>query len=182
MNVIKHGPYTAAMRTLGSVPPEGSTLDSSNLLTEAVTAGQRLFAGQPVVIKDGVAFSANHAAVTAAVVDPFLSVGVDEGERFWCLYLPAPLKEDENETRCWLSEFCNEMELDYYGLLEMVNGLLSGEPNGLVGYSGSWHVVQGRVYLDDEQGGSIPLDERFWRAVEIVTGKTLPDWVHASVD
>jgi len=184
MSMKHRTPYTTAMKTLGTIPPDDAHHDVIRLFAEPMTAGQDLWPGQPVVVKEGVAFSANDDAPVVSVADPFLRETIKEGDRFWCVFPPVKLSEKEHEARRCLFHFCRGNGLDYYGLWEMVEEINAGQRQGLVGDEGRWYLDNyddawglPRQYLrvlgEDEAECNFP--DEFWDYVEVVTGKAIPE-------
>lgn len=78
---------TDALETLGTILSDKERRDAIHLAVEPVVAGSVLLPGQHVSVKDGVAYPAP-AHRGLGIVDPFLTRGVEQGERFWFVMYP----------------------------------------------------------------------------------------------
>ena len=76
---------TDALETLGTIHVKEERRDAIHLAVLPAKAGHRLVAGDPISIRDGVATG---DASGLAIVDPFLSVDVRPGEKFWAVLRP----------------------------------------------------------------------------------------------
>lgn len=88
----KRSVSTDALETLGKIHTRQEYRDAIHLAVEPVEAGENLFPGTHVYIKDGkafnVGFSQTDALRAVGIVDPFISVKVEQGQRFWLVIYP----------------------------------------------------------------------------------------------
>ncbi len=72
---------------LGSLITDGELRrDAIHIAVAPVTAGERLLPAQPVGILDPL--RAHGGPPSVGIVDPFLSVAVEPGQRFWLVLFP----------------------------------------------------------------------------------------------
>jgi hypothetical protein len=96
MTADKRSTHTDALETLGFVLfPEQGERDAIHLAVEPAIAGHKLSSGEHIGIKDGKAVShhykRNQDVKLLGIVDPFLTRGVEEGERFWLVVYPRQI-------------------------------------------------------------------------------------------
>ena len=88
----KHTPSTDALGTLGSIIDEGEKRDAIHLAVEPAIAGQLLSAGQHVRFDPDTSIAmADTSGEGVGIVDPFLTVTVGKGERFWLVVYPRQI-------------------------------------------------------------------------------------------
>jgi len=81
---------TDALETLGMIHDRIEKRDAIHLAVEPVTAARSLSPGDHVGVKDGVACSSYTPHV--GIVDPFLSDGPMNGQRFWLVLYPRTIE------------------------------------------------------------------------------------------
>lgn len=96
----KRSVHTDALATLGTILDETAARDAIHLAVEPVVAGEELCAGDPVVLRDGLAWRSGGQR-PVGIVDPFLPRtiysqmepprSVRAGERFWLVVLPRTI-------------------------------------------------------------------------------------------
>lgn len=88
MTEQKHTVATDALATIGKLIDESAGRDAIHLAVEPIVAGVYLMPGQDVGIRDGKAVPQKPYL---GIVDPFLSKGVNAGERFWLVVYPRQI-------------------------------------------------------------------------------------------
>jgi hypothetical protein len=87
--------HTDALETLGMVHTSQQHRDAIHLGVEPVVAGMDLVAGTHVFLENGKAYSEGvrtHAAQKlVGIVDPFLKVDLEQGDRFWLVVYPRQI-------------------------------------------------------------------------------------------
>lgn len=95
MSADKRTPHTDALDTLGMIHKYDEHRDAIHLGVEPIEAGESLEAGQHIGIgSDGKAYNADNMRTevkAVGIVDPFLSVVVKKGERFWLVVYPRAI-------------------------------------------------------------------------------------------
>lgn len=155
-------------------PERAAERDAVHVAVVPVTAGERLIPGSRVRVENGRAFVAKSSAV--GVADPFLSVAVMTGQRFWLYLQPGsitslrhewehpsfplePLRvqsEEREASEKWLREFADVYRIDYRDLVE---GAETGD-GGTFGMDTPYDEVR---------------SAEFWQHIENVTGKRFDD-------
>lgn len=169
---------TDALETLGTIIDDTQKRDAIHLAVEPVIAGELLFPGSHVTMRDGVAMTAREDD-GLGIVDPFLTKRVLKGERFWFVMYPrmvtslrhvwahpafpdvdaavateAALASSREASEKWLRRFCDTSDCpDYEETLALA-----------VNCSDEYLHVNGH-----DAHGEIP--DEFWDHVEIVTGR-----------
>ena len=168
---------TDALATLGTIIDEHQKRDAIHLAVLPVIAGGKLKPGQDVGLEDGKAFA---KMPFLGIVDPFLSIPVMEGERFWLVIYPrvitslrhvwshpavvnepvsASKMDDMSPSERWIRNWAMTIPLDYdtimYGASEYVR-------------AGEYLVFGGLL-----EGEYVP--DEFWPHYENVTGKTVKE-------
>jgi len=155
MSADKRTPHTDALDTLGKIHRYEEHRDAIHLGVEPVEAGEDLFPGNHICIKQGVAF-AGHQGNPVGIVDPFLTETVKKGERFWCVVYPRKIKSlrhvwehpdfppsggvsvsvvDDTESRrnaaeVWMRRFCDTQLFPFEQIMKMGFGLANGRTVG----------------------------------------------------
>lgn len=83
-----HVVSTDALGTLGTIIDETAGRDAIHLAVEPVMAGEKLYPGSHVRMKDG---KAEAGGETVGIVDPFLKGPVYEGQWFWFVIYPRAI-------------------------------------------------------------------------------------------
>lgn len=92
MSADKRTPHTDALETLGKIHQYHEKRDAIHLGVEPVEAGQDLKPGQHIGLgTDGKAYLGYGKISPVGIVDPFLTVSVKEGERFWLVVYPREI-------------------------------------------------------------------------------------------
>lgn len=92
MSADKRTPHTDALETLGKIHEYGEKRDAIHLGVEPVEAGEDIRKNSHIGIgSDGKAYAANNDIKALGIVDPFLSRGPKEGERFWLVVYPRQI-------------------------------------------------------------------------------------------
>jgi hypothetical protein len=92
MSNDKRSVNTDALETLGMIHTQQEHRDAIHLAVEPVVAGQRLKAGDHVNFLYGKAYKVPHTDSRAlGIVDPFLTVPVKEGDKFWLVVYPRKI-------------------------------------------------------------------------------------------
>ncbi len=73
---------------VGQLAAEGSRRDAIHVAVAPVIAAERLRAGQNVIMRSGKAEWAESREIAIGIVDPFLTVDVQEGQTFWLFMFP----------------------------------------------------------------------------------------------
>lgn len=190
----KRSVATDALETLGTLIDDKQHRDAIHLAVEPVLAGEDLAPGQHIKIVKGVAFAVDTAA-GHGIVDPFLTAGPRNGQRFWFVMYPRmvhslrhvwthPAFPDDlgadntsstitkEESQAWLLDFCNRSDCPGYAtVMALLDGTLpSADPEY---YSGGGELTENSLHFDGRDAhGEIPPE--FWRHAENVLGKKLP--------
>ena len=95
-NTEKRSVHTDALATLGTIIGPNEKRDAIHLAVEPCIAGQNLYPGQHVLLIDKptggqVAVAGLEEEVTLGIVDPFLTLPVAKGERFWLVVYPRQI-------------------------------------------------------------------------------------------
>lgn len=182
MSADKRSVTTDALETLGTIISENEKRDAIHLAVENVIAGERLWPGADVgIASNGMAYRKGPKMI--GIVDPFLTDGVDEGQRFWLVIYPrkitslrhvwthpdlpevadAPvLKTAKEVSEQWLRDFIATADCPDY---ETVIAAAVNNDN-------TWDAEY--LHFDGSDAhGEIPPE--FWTHVEIVTGRSIPD-------
>jgi hypothetical protein len=85
MSADKRKVSTDALETLGTIIGPNEKRDAIHLAVLPVMAGARLYAGQSISTKDGIATPDPNGI---GIVDPFLAAAVQPEERFWMVIKP----------------------------------------------------------------------------------------------
>lgn len=83
-----HTVTTDALATLGTIIDPTSGRDAIHLAVEPVEAGEKLYPGQHVSLKDGIAMGSGKLI---GIVDPFLPGAVHMGQMFWLVVYPRQI-------------------------------------------------------------------------------------------
>ena len=181
MSTYKHTPTTDALDTLGTIISENEKRDAIHLGVEPVIAGEKLYPGSHVSLKDGVAM-ATLPTFGVGIVDPFLPKGPEKGERFWLVVYPRQItslrhvwehpafppskeihfKAEESrmsESEKWIRDFAKNLGVKYDELLYRAENYQE--------YSEYW-CEGGRF-----EGEYIP--EEFWDHYKNVTNNEVKD-------
>ncbi len=78
---------TDALETLGTIIDNTQKRDAIHLAVEPVIAGENLYPGAHITVKDGVA-TMTKVGQGLGIVDPFLPELVQKGQRFWFVMYP----------------------------------------------------------------------------------------------
>lgn len=201
----KRSVTTDALATLGTILKPGEKRDAIHLAVEPVTAGEKLYPGDHVTIKDGIAMEAP-IGKGQGVVDPFLPDVVRQGQLFWFVMYPrqvhslrhvwthpdfpdeagtpAPAKRDDARDTAYAMNVraLENAKAVVTRIAESIGG--ECEQRGTLTYdvlmegANEW-VDSG--YHCTQQGNTNWQDDfrgheqEFWTAWEIITGKKAPD-------
>jgi hypothetical protein len=171
---------TDALETLGMIHERDEKRDAIHLAVLPVKAGQKLTRGNHIEVRDGVARAVPSGHPKAVgIVDPFLTVGVDEGERFWLLLYPrtiqslrhvwshpafpdeaaaAPSDSETESAKAAIREVADDLGVSYDVMMAGAKTWLSS--NGWDGY----------MCFGDDLSYSWDMD-RFWDAYALLTGE-----------
>lgn len=192
MSADKRSVSTDALATLGTIITEGGR-DAIHLAVEPVEAGEKLYAGQDIGIKDGKAFHWGHCSKSLGIVDPFLKEPVNLGQKFWLIVYPRQItslrhvwehpdfeiKETEQpkslsvDSEEWLRDWCSKNDCPDW---LTVKAALLGEHVEVVEGYGEAYSNEGEYLLFRGRNAhaSIPLE--FWEHFEKATGKRVKQY------
>lgn len=174
MSVDKRKVSTDALETLGTIIDETAGRDAIHLAVEPVIAGEDLYAGENIGIRDGKAYSV--VSKHLGIVDPFLKEKVKEGEMFWLVVYPRQITSLRHvwshpdfpeecasfreNSKNWITEFAELIGITY-------SKLMAGAED--YAHSGDY------LHMGDNEEYSSHYDkmEEFWKHYEIVTGETV---------
>lgn len=90
MSADNRSTHTDALATLGTIIDNTAARDAIHLAVEPVIAGENLHPGDHIFLRDGKAYGAIGEKLLG-IVDPFLTVPVAKGERFWLIVYPRQI-------------------------------------------------------------------------------------------
>lgn len=185
MSADTRSTHTDALATLGTIIDATAARDAIHLAVEPADAGQKLYPGQDVCLKDGKAYATAENLV--GIVDPFLKWPVQPGERFWLVVYPrqitslrhvwehpafpgarpavdaAPAKSQADESMDWIRFYADSIDLTYNVLMEGAD---------------TWVNSRDQYCKYLVQGGTLEgtyTDPEFWKHYEIVRGVKVPE-------
>lgn len=166
---------TDALETLGTIIGPGEKRDAIHLAVLPVIAGARLYPGQVISAKDGVA-SPDPKGV--GIVDPFLSSAVQPEEYFWMVLKPrlvtslrhvwshpafpdepGTLDPDKAAARAAIERIAAGLGVSADTMIEGAHGYLDGG-----------HYLRGGAEYD-----GVYTPSEFWSHFEALTGRKVPD-------
>lgn len=164
-------------QNIGKILNGAEPRDAIHIAVYSVRAGEKLWAGDRIGIKNGKAFKRDVKPI--GIVDPYLIIPAQEGDWFYLFLFPNTItslrhnwshpdldnQEDRKnyeyssvtDSKVWLQNFADEWGMDYD---EMINSADSGY--GITARGNSEIHSWGEL----EDGGA-----EFWHHLEIVTGK-----------
>lgn len=188
MTADKRSVATDALETLGGILNEAQKRDAIHLAVEPVIAGQALSPGDDVGL-DEKGRAVRRGVKLLGIVDPFLPVSLEPGDRFWLVVYPrritslrhvwehpdfpasgetsetaALTRADKRQSEKWMRAWAmNHMSRDYYGDYDTPLSEDSAYANAIsAGHDN--HIgpyEDARDYIDSE----------WWEHWEAITGK-----------
>jgi len=189
----KRSVHTDALATLGTIIGDGEARDAIHLGVEPIIAGEKLYPGAHITIRDDRAFQVEDGAL--GIVDPFLMRPVEAGQRFWLVVMPRKItslrhvwehpefkasgeinpmhakamKSQVEESKRWIDAYAESLsddDRDYESCSRTITGdeLINAASN----------YVNHDDYLS--RGGlleGVGTDPEFWTHYEIVTGSVV---------
>lgn len=171
---------TDALETLGTIIGEGEKRDAIHLAVLPMVANEKMVPGQCIQARGDIAVKSTYEKATG-IVDPFLPLGPDKGERFWMVLMPRmvtslrhvwshPAFEDEpgtsvpsslarDKSEAWLRAWCARADVPGYDeVMEAAGWAIGDDP-----------IRRGSVHFGTDATGEIP--DEFWDHYEVVTGR-----------
>jgi hypothetical protein len=171
---------------LGAIITTAEKRDAIHLAVEPMVAGELLFPGYDIGIREGKAF--RHDVKLVGIVDPFLKIPVQQGERFWLIVYPRqitslrhvwthpdfqeneayaaiePIAQDTQVTsetsKKWIEKFAISVGLSY-------DKLMTGAKEWI-------EIEEYLVYGGLLEGEYVP--DEFWEHYQNVTGEKVPEY------
>lgn len=189
--------FATALDSLGEDPGR----DAIHLATYAVVAGERLFPGQHIGVRDGDVLQAfSTAEKLLGIVDPFLKATVFPGQMFWMMLYPRSITSlrhvwthpdfgaepkdgmapratmgeavSKQAAEAWLRKWTDENDCPSY---DTVMAAIARRPlpeNEDGDYSFSWQDYgDGPALFFSGLDAHATIPDEFWDKVEIVTGQ-----------
>jgi len=93
MSADNRSTHTDALASLGTIIDANEKRDAIHLAVEPVIAGENLRPGDHIMLTEGKAYFDHSTGRQFAlgIVDPFLTVPVAKGERFWLIVYPRQI-------------------------------------------------------------------------------------------
>ncbi len=177
-----HSTHTDALATLGTIISPTEKRDAIHLAVFPTSAGQTLRPGEHVKLINGAAWLARPGDGDG-IVDPFLVVLVEPGQRFWLVVYPrqitslrhvwehpafpasgetdscsVDLPDERAISELWLREFSQKVDVPSF---EWMVDAAARDPEYMISHG-------------EDASGAIPPE--FWTHVETYTGQTIgPD-------
>lgn len=157
------------MIPLGRIVEGKGCRDAVHVAIAPVTAGMVLGPGNRVNIENGYAFQTNDTNYTG-VVDPFLRVVLQKGDRFYVLMVPETITSirhewthpsfdgDKSTSMAWLADFAKETYMSYDELLQAAHAWLD---------KGVYHIIDGYSTPDIVWNQN----DEFWEHFQVATGR-----------
>lgn len=171
MSADKRKVSTDALETLGSIIDKNAGRDAIHLAVEPAIAGEDLYAGNHIGIRDGKAYTV--VSKCLGIVDPFLKEKVNEGDIFWMIVYPRQITSlrhvwthpdfpEESLTHItkskeWIAEFAEMLDITYNELMEAAETYAC---------TGEYHNMGDNEKYSDHYDKM----EEFWDHYEVVTG------------
>lgn len=178
---------TDALETLGKIHERVEKRDAIHLAVEPVEAGELLYPGSHITVKNGIATQTGPGR-GIGIVDPFLLTPVSKGQRFWFVMYPGavhslrhvwthPAFPDEPEaaeevqetkktarrtlktSRSYINQHAEALGFTYDSFMERVD---------------SW-ISTGDRYIGGHEAEGYVIPDEFWSHWELVTGRTVPE-------
>lgn len=130
---------TDALETLGTIIEDGGR-DAIHLAVEPVVAGEVLYPGQHIGIRDGKALGVRDGVKALGIVDPFLTGRINPDQKFWLVVFPRQITSlrhvwshpdfheatekntDHNDpveiSKAWITAFAVEIDQTYHRLMK----------------------------------------------------------------
>lgn len=180
MTADKRTVATDALETLGTIIDESAGRDAIHLAVEPVIAAEVLHPGQDVGFVEG---GVGRCPAPVGIVDPFLRLPVQKGERFWLVVYPrkitslrhvwthpafddAPAQSDSEkaEAERWLRAYADEIDEGFGTLIRAAEAYLD---HGEYFYGAAEDGYHGKF-----EGESTHPD--FWKHYQAYTGRIVP--------
>lgn len=184
MSADKRSVTTDALATLGTIITEGSR-DAIHLAVEPVIAGETLYPGQDIGLKDGKAYGLPAQVKAVGIVDPFIKGKVIEGSMFWLIVYPRQItslrhvwahpdfdkqeikvdvESEFHKAQAWIQEFGERTGETYNELMRVADSVVKSGGN-------SWDHEY--IHGGEEKEGTFEYE--FWDHYAIVRGVVVPE-------
>lgn len=166
----------ATQFSLGQILGPEAKRDAVHIAVAPVVAAEKLWPGQAIGPAEGDTGKAARSMTPLGIVDPFLRVPVEKGERCWMFLFPntitglrhewthpgfEPSVSDKPASTQWLQAFAARWRFDYEELIKVATAA--------PGRDGGYIVAHGR---DLHSAGELGEDrDLFWRHIEVLTGR-----------
>jgi hypothetical protein len=186
MSADKRSVSTDALDTLGTLIGPNEKRDAIHLAVEPVIAGEKLLPGDHIMVERGIAYG-TPIGEGLGIVDPFLTVEVKPGQRFWFVMYPRqvhslrhvwshpafpdevsadePTESIKEQSEKWIRDFCDSIPLHYDTMMGAAKEYVYDQRHG--GY-GEYLSFGGLL-----EGKQVP--DEFWYHYEIVTGEKVEE-------
>lgn len=168
---------------LGTLAPDNAERDAIHIAIAPVEAGEPVSRGQRIALVDGkgyVAITGQGKAI--GVVDPFLSVTVNPGQRFWLFLYPSTVTGMRHH---WSHPYftdsgpARDPEGEARRFIEKIADICGKEPSELIEDASRYadHPDFGYTIDNSEDYKSVDYDEwvEFWKHFSVVTGRSVND-------
>lgn len=117
---------------LGKLITTPQQRDAIHIAVAPVTAGERLYGGQSITLRDGMAY-AEEPAKAIGIVDPFLQQAANREQQFWMWLKPYTItslrhdwthpafKDDAVSSEMWLRVFAENHCIDYRYMMQEIS-------------------------------------------------------------
>lgn len=176
----KRSVLTDAVATLGTLIDENQQRDAIHLATEPVTAGEKIYPGQDIGFRKGLAVATADKKV--GIADPFLQVPIMPGERFWLIVYPRQItslrhmwEHPDFPALTFAAPTKVVAEKPKSELTLALEYLESVAREGGVSYTcmmknANYYEGETEIYTNE---GTIYPDDTFWEKYNTVTGKDI---------
>lgn len=180
MSADKRTVSTDALETLGAIIDDKQKRDAIHLAVEPVIAGEDLDPGCHITVRAGVAMK-TAAGAGLGIVDPFLTVTVKKGKRFWFVMYPRQVRSLRHvwthpafpdDTVVAQTDDPRKEEARAF-IASVARGLGVGVEE-IVDHA-RYYVEHGEYWCDGGRFESEYIPDEFWPHYEILTGTKVPE-------
>jgi hypothetical protein len=167
---------TDALETLGTIIGDGEKRDAIHLAVDPVEALERLHPGEEVELQSGRAVRSKKGK-GLGIVDPFLTVPVQPGQRFWLVLHPRTVTSLRHVWSHPAFPDTADAPLPHRDAVELIRrtadeaGLTYDEMLA----AAKSHAATGEYLCQGGRWEGMSVDDDFWDAYETVTGEKVDE-------